>query len=336
MLRGLSMFVMIFLHTSAYFLSVPLVFLLWNYSEFAVPIFIFCSSYVFFMKKYPIHTWQDIFAHIKKRLLRLLIPYYVFAVVFILIERIKEPSKLTYQYVFKNLFVVGGISINWLVLLFICFTFLMPFILYLHTKRGVLFYLFMLISGISAFLLMLYRFPLDYRFIFWLPWSLLVIFSLFVVENEHKKWFFPAMFFFWMIVFFTLQNLQVSLHHSITMYDNKYPPNLYHLAFGIFSTIGLYVIAKKGIFSLPLIKSLLLFLSKNSYSLFFIHWLVIYVMTVFFHFTFTWVSFFTTVFLFSIVMQIVLNRLSLLTRGIIASQHYTWGQRSEYSQEHED
>lgn len=315
MLRGLSMIVMIFLHTAAYFLSIPLIFLLWDYGEFAVPIFIFCSSYLFFVKKYNISTWKDLLFYIKKRLSRLLVPYYLFAIVYIFLEILKEPSKITPVYIIQNILVTGGISINWLVLLFIFFTLLMPLIYYLFEHRKKLLYLYMLLSVISSFLLMLYRFPFDYRFIMWLPWSLLIVFTLLVAKNENKKWFFLSGFFFWLIVFFTLQYLQIFLHHSLTMYDNKYPPNLYHLSFGIISIIVLYCIAKRGVFSLPGIKKLFSFFSINSYSLFFIHWLVIYILTVFFHFKFNPISFFITVLFLSLIIQIIINEAGRLIKN---------------------
>jgi len=307
MLRGLSMLTMVLLHTNAYFLSIPLVFSLWNFGQFAVPIFIFCSSYLFFIKKHHLVHWKDLFSHIKKRILRLLIPYYVFAVIYILLEWLKEPIKITPLYLFQNIFVVGGISINWLVLLFIFFTLLMPLILYLFEHKKKLFYLYTGISTVSAFLLMLYRFPFDYRLIMWLPWSLLVVLSLLIVKNEGNKWFSPVMFFFWLIIFFMLQYLQKFLRHSLTMFDNKYPPNLFHLSFGIVSIIGLYGIAKKGILSIPFIKELFSFFSKNSYPIFFIHWIVIYILTVFFHFKFTWVSFFIAVLVCTVILQMLLN-----------------------------
>lgn len=316
MLRGLSMFIMISLHTNAYFLSIPFVFLLWDFGEFAVPIFIFCSSYLFFMKNPSPPSWKGIFLHIKKRFVRLLVPYYLFAVVFTLLELIKEPWKITFRYIIENILVVGGIPINWLVLLFVSFTFLMPFILYIYTRRRVLFYLFIFLSAASAFLLMFYPFPLNYRFIFWLPWSLLVVFSLIIIKNEKQRWFFPLVFLVSFFVFLLLRYLQLSLHHSLTMFDNKYPPNLYHLTFGIVSIVGLYVLAKRGLFSVPLIKNLLFFLSKNSYSLFFIHWIIIYIATVLFHPKFNWWTFFLTVLSVSLVSQFVLNYLfSILKRG---------------------
>lgn len=321
MLRGLSIFVMIFVHTAAYFLSVPLVFLLWDYGEFSVPIFIFCSSYLFFIKKYNIDTWKDLFLHIKKRLLRLLIPYYLFVLVFISLEKFKEPAKLTPLYIIQNIFVVDGISINWLVLLFIFFTLLMPVILYLFEHKRVYFYLYTLVASASALLLMFYHFSFNYRLIMWLPWSLLVVFSLLVVKNEQRKSFFPGMFIFWMIVFFILRYLQLFLHRSLTMYDNKYPPNLYHLSFGIVSIIILYYIAKKGVFQLPLIKNLFSFFSKNSYSLFFIHWVVIYVLIVFFRFKFNLAGFFTLVLVCSTILQVLINNLTGFPKKLLSLFH---------------
>lgn len=331
MLRGLSMLVMVLLHTNAYFLSIPFVFFLWDYGQFAVPVFIFCSSYLFFIKKYQLNTLKDIFSHTRKRLLRLLVPYYLFAAIYILLERFKEPAKITYQYLLSNLFIIEGISINWLVLLFVFFTFLMPLLSYLWNHKRLIFYFYTILSIVSAFLLIFYPFPFNYRFIMWLPWSLLVVFSFFIVESEYKKWFYPIAFFAGLAVFLSLRYLQITLHHSLTMFDNKYPPNLFHLSFGMVSIIGLYIVAKRGVFAFPLIKNLFSFLSRNSYSLYFIHWIVIYIVTVLLNFKFTWVSFFSTVFILAVIIQIFINRFSLWMKGLIVSRHYTADQQSGYS-----
>ena len=49
-LRGLAMIVMILTHATAYFPNDIVSFTLWNWSNFAVPIFLFCSVYLFIKK----------------------------------------------------------------------------------------------------------------------------------------------------------------------------------------------------------------------------------------------------------------------------------------------
>src|SRR6266403_5134039 len=81
-LRGVSMIVIILTHTTAFFPGDKVAYLLWNWSHFAVPIFLFCSAYLFLKKSddKPLHF----FSYLKKRVVRLLLPYYLFFFFFLI------------------------------------------------------------------------------------------------------------------------------------------------------------------------------------------------------------------------------------------------------------
>jgi len=66
-------------------------------------------------------------------------------------------------------------------------------------------------------------------------------------------------------------------------------------------------ILKAKFFLFSPIKVSLSFLSRKSYSLFFIHRLVIYVLTVFYKISFTWISFFVCVLVITIIIQLILT-----------------------------
>ncbi len=310
MVRGLAIFFMIIVHTNAYFLSQgsKIVFDIWDVGEFSVPAFIFCAAYIFFRKNYPIDSLKGFFTYLKKRTVRLLAPYYIFAAVFISLILLHEPSKVTGRYIFDTFFVVGGIDLNWLVLLFLCFAVIMPFIRFISQKSRVLLYGLASFSVISAILLMFYHFPFNYRYIMWLPWSLLIIISMEITDREHERLYLLKSGALWFVVFLVSWITLAHYNHPLTMFDNKYPPNIYHLSFGAFSMIAIYMVAKKGIFSFFPIKPFLSFLSRNSYTLFFIHWAIIYVFWNFTHIQFDWISFFVVVLLSSSAVQIAINK----------------------------
>ncbi len=310
MLRGIAMFVMILIHTNAYFLWNNTAKLLWNMSQFAVPVFIFCSSYLYFYKNPVFNSIHEVFMYIKRRFVRLLQPYYVFAIVFTGVIYLKEPAKITTSYIFQNIFVIGGIDINWLVFLFLVFAFITPLLSYSLQKNRPLFYFFVFCSFLSSILFIFYKLPFNYRYVMWLPWSIVLIVGYSVVQNEKRRWFFPALGIFSFGVFIALRTIQVFLNHSLIMYDNKYPPNLYHLSYGIFSLVLLHWLVSRKIFHDGLIHSFFSFLSKNSYSLYFIHYTVLFILALFFKFKFTWVGFFVVVLIFSICTQIILNFLT--------------------------
>src|SRR5437879_5407579 len=63
-------------------------------------------------------------------------------------------------------------------------------------------------------------------------------------------------------------------HHSLLFYDNKYPPTLYYLSFGIVLTMLSSLLL--SLIQFPEnIQKVLSLISKNSYGLFFVHYIVL-------------------------------------------------------------
>ncbi|MFH0773608.1 MAG: acyltransferase [bacterium] len=318
-IRGISIILMILIHTNAYFLSNKISYLTLELSQFAVVAFIFCSAYLFYLKQ-QVYGWADFFGHLWKRIKRLIIPYYWFFAVYFLFLLIKEPKKLTLPYLSQNIFVIGGLDFNWLVLLFIELAILMPFISYLFEKKRAWFYVYTFIALISSLVFLKYTPLPTYRYIMWLPWSLILIYT-YLFDRLQKR-----MKLFWLVTigFFALYYLLPilvlkPLGHTLYMYNNKYPPNLYHLAYGVFCVNILYMLSRWKLFSRYVVQTVVNFFSTYSYTIFFIHILVIYVVTVFFHFKFTWVTFFCAVTGITILVQLLYNGVvylfSTLKRG---------------------
>lgn len=308
-IRGISIILMILIHTNAYFLSNKISYFTLELSQFAVVAFIFCSAYLFYLKQ-QVYGWGDFLNHLWKRIKRLVIPYYIFFAVYYLFLVLKEPKKLTFPYITQNVFVIGGLDFNWLVLLFIELAILMPFISYLFEKKRLWFYMYTFLAFLSSLVFLKYT-PLSYyRFIMWLPWSLILIYTfLFDRLRKQKKlfWLITAISF---LLYILLPLLVLKpLGRSLFMYDNKYPPNLYHLSYGVFCVNILYMLSQWRLFSNFIVQKIIHFFSIYSYSIFFIHILVIYVVTVFFHFHFTWVTFFLAVTGITVVVQLLFNKI---------------------------
>ena len=295
-LRGLAMLAMIIIHATAYFLSNKAVYYLWDILEWAVPIFMFCSLYIFYKRPKKID--------LKKRFSRLLIPYYIFLGAYFVLIYFFEKQKFNLGNISANVFLYGGLDFNWLVLLFLYLTLLMPLIFWLEKKK-VWFYGFFSLSLISSIYFIFHNF--NYRLVMWLPWSLFIFFTIFFVKNENNKKIMSLTAFSSLALFFGLRLMEARMGHDLSQYANKYPPTLYHISFGIFSIIVIYYLSKMKVFSFLWIDKLLDFLSFNSYSLFFIHILVIFSLTwMKFHFA-NWFTFFLAIFGLSSGIQILLN-----------------------------
>lgn len=317
LLRGVAILAIILIHTTYYFLSDKVSLSLWNYSQFAVPVFIFCSAFVFFQRSYTF-TFYSFVLFVKKRLVRLLIPYYIFTAIFIPLVYYYEPHKVTAQYVVKNILSIGGIDINWLVLLFIQFAIVMPIVFVIYKKSSLLFFLYSIIAFISSVYFLFQNPPFDYKLIMWLPWSVIFLYTLFVVKNEGKKWFYPATLSISFLLFLITRYISLFLNHSLSFQQNKYPPNIYFLFFGIFSTTLLLFFAKK--ITNKIIISFVSFFSFYSYQLYFIHYIILYVITLTLLkiYRFEWWSYFTVV----LILTVVIEKTIIIVHGYLKSHQF--------------
>ncbi len=319
LLRGFSIFAMILIHTNAYFLHKKTAYLLWDLSQFAVPAFIFCSSYLFFQREF-VFTTASLLTYAKKRVLRLIIPYYLFLIPLLLLTYFAEPGKITARSILEHITLTGGVDINWLILLFLTFTLIMPWLHHSWKKRSTLLPLFAVLSTSTTVLLLFVSFPFSYKWIMWFPWSLIILFTIYVVSYEKKSWFYPVTLGGTLLVFLATRFLQLQLGHSVIQYYNKYPPNLLHLSYGMFTTTLLYFLFQKQIFHITPFKQLLVFLSTYSYSIYFVHFLLIFYVTVSWkQIEFTWQKLFIVILALTILTQCTINGVrylfSALKRG---------------------
>jgi len=310
-LRGTSIMLTIMIHTNAYFLSQRVALITLELSQFVVVFFIFCSAYLFFLK--PLILTKEAFRqYVIKRIARLMGPYYIFLILYLIFSFLANSKNITPTYVLNNVFLIGGIEFNWLVLLFVELMLLLPLFSHFESKYPLVFYIYTFLSFVSSLVFLKYT-PLPYfRLIMWLPWSLIPIFTLFFVKLRGRKWFMTLTLVISSVLFAASQIFLLSSRHSLQMYSNKYPPNIYHLSYGVAFLILFFLAVKIGLFSYSPVQKIIHFFSINSYPIYFIHVLVIYVLKAFMDFHFTWVSFFFVVAIITVAIQMVLNKISLL------------------------
>ncbi|HSA83778.1 MAG TPA: acyltransferase [Patescibacteria group bacterium] len=316
-LRGFSLIVMILTHATGYFPSGTLSFPIWNWSNFSVQIFVFCSVYLF-IKKYEDKAMQVI-TFLKKRFIRLLIPYYLFLIFFLPAIYFAEPWKVTPRYIKYSLAVIGGVDINWLVLLFLSLTIVLPIFLWSYRKVKVIFWMFFICAFGSSVYLLFQDVNIPYKWIMWLPWSLLLFFTLFYVKFEEKKRILFGGFLFSLVIFVvSYMYTFMTYGESTVFFHNKYPPNIYYLSYGIV-VFFLLLFFEKYLFRQSFIQRTVTFFSTHSYSIYFIHYTILIVAAVYIQqFHLTWWSLFLIVFILSWVTQSLFNfirkKFALLTK----------------------
>lgn len=274
-IRGISIILMILIHTNAYFLSNSWAASTREISQYAVVAFLFCSAYLSLQKPYPA-SLTELWPYMIKRLKRLIIPFFIFFVTYVVFMNVAIGKHFSQKYIVESFLLTGGIDFNWLVLLFVQLMMITPLLQYLFAKKRKLFVLYSILAYVSSIVFLKFT-PLPfYRSVMWLPWSLVIIYTFYFdrIWND-KKNFALVTLLLGLIFVGTQQFILLPLHHPLSMYNNKYPPNIYHIAYSLFIVNILYLSSQKKLFSSPPVQGVIHFFSINSYSLFFIHILVI-------------------------------------------------------------
>ena len=297
---------MILIHVTAWYKTDALAFYFWNSSQFAVQVFIFCSGYLFFLKE---QRREGVFSlkYFAKRATRLLIPYYVFLVFYLPLEIIESPKRLSLNYILKSFTLTGGPDLNWIILLFLMLALLMPFLLYLLRSRKLFFFTYVLLAAFSSLLFLNLELR-TYKLIMWLPWSLIILASWLFVKFHNR------ITSAYLAISCTVTALLLSFYlsvqdHSLLLIDNKYPPNLYYLLYGVAWISGHWFVLS----FLDLKKkawNIVRFFSVNSYSIFFIHFWVFTFMRVVLKLDLHWGYLFVIVLMSSVLVQKIINFLS--------------------------
>lgn len=298
-LRGIGIIAMILIHVTAWHKADIVAFNLWNVSQFAVQVFIFCSGYLFFFKE---QGRESVFSlkYFAKRATRLLIPYYIFLVFYIPLEFLESPQRLSLNYIFKSLTLTGGPDLNWIILLFLSLALLMPFLLFLLRKHRFLFFIYLMFATLSSILFMNLELR-NYKLIMWLPWSLMILVSWLFVKFHNR------ITSAYLTISCTATALLLSFYlsvqnHSLLLIDNKYPPNLYYLLYGV-AWISLLWFVLSFMNLKKKTWNIVRFFSVNSYSIFFIHFWIFTFMRVVLKTDLHWGYLFAIVIVSSVLVQ---------------------------------
>lgn len=309
-LRGLGILAIIFIHVTAWFTFDKTAHFIWNWGQFAVPAFVFCSTYLFFGKKekYEKEGW---FNYSVSRLKRLVYPYWVFLAFYYLIYLLKKPQTIHWEEVVRSITLTSpGQEINWAILLFVYMNLLLFPLLILWRKNKFLFGLYGLAALSFSSWLIFNNWPFNFRLIMWLPWSLVILFSWYFARYQTRKFFYPLTLIGTFLLFLILFLFQKATGSSDLFIADKYPPGLYFLSYGMFSSALIYYAADKGLFDL--IHKPIHFLSTTSYNIFFIHlWLIIAFSEFMNIRVFAWWQFLLLILTLTIGVQLVIyNRLA--------------------------
>ena len=293
-LRAFGIIGVVIVHILTRNLTNPLSNFLWNNLQFFVISFVFCSGFILAsIYENAFTSISKTIAWYKKRLIRLLIPFYIYLIIHYVLW-IAFPSFFSglglsknIDYFIKSVFLIGGTNYNFLVVLFVELTLLFPLFTNLFKRKNIL-YLYILLSGLITFIFTFFGSSYSiYRFTIWIPWSLVLIFAIYIsikgklsqnTKDIDKRYLFFGITFF--ILFAGLYFYNLGVGESIIFYNHKYPPDFYYLFFGLSFTCFSLIIGRLKLWQNQYLKPMYLYVSKNSYSIFFIHFIILDAMLV--------------------------------------------------------
>lgn len=303
------MVLIILIHVTVYFRDNYIARTLWEYSQVAVPIFVFCSSYLYFSR-----TKDEIFSfsYFWKRIKRLVIPYYIFLFVFTSYSYLFKNIPLSFESIARKLLFLNTSSrdLDWLVLLFLYFMILMPFIRIISRKK-ILFWSYISISFFSSIWLLFDHTDNSFRLLMWLPWSMVLVVTYFVARYENRRGFVYLLSALFLAFYIISRGILIFNEDTLTLTNNKYPPNIFYLSYGICLMLLFYkAYTQFGFINSSMQKSFG-YLSKNSYSIFFLHFLVLYYFLDFTNYKkLQWWGLFCMVFIITISIQITIKKIN--------------------------
>jgi len=285
-LRAISIVGVIAIHVAAFNLSTTTAFFAWNYLQFVVVAFVFCSGYILAnLYNTEFSTVSGVTVWLKKRLSRLILPFYLYFLTHLSLWYFFPNFfsgfglRKSLSFILNSLLLTGGIDLNWLPLLFL--ELMLVFAVLLFIKGKVPYFLGYLVFSFIISLVFTFfdSFAQFYRWIMWIPWSLVLLVALKISSLEHQSKFpekkyvlLGSLFLSLFLVLFVIYGLT---GRSLIFREHKYPPDLYYLTYSLGLTMFSIILSKAKIFSRPLIKRLFLYISINSYPLFFIHIIVL-------------------------------------------------------------
>lgn len=284
-IRAIGIIGMIIIHVLALHLGSTLSNTVWNYLHFVEVGFVFCSGVVYASQVIN-HKTMAYIPWLKKRFLRLYIPYILYIIAHITLWRLFphlfQGLGLQWNplFLFASITLLGGLGIGWLTLLFIQLTIISPLLWYgTQTKKrmlwtGIILSIFLLITTI-------FRLPTVYsRAYAWIGWSFVLFLSFLFTkqmyihgENQIRK--LSGIGMIGSLTVFVLTSFYLMLRHeAFTLTLRKYPPDLWYLSYGIGLTC-LFLWLMDRFELLDKQSRFLQLVSLQGYTLFFIHFIVL-------------------------------------------------------------
>jgi hypothetical protein len=288
-LKAFSVLSVILIHVLDRYRSDPWIHVFWVALHFAVATFVIASGFLQQMKVPVISDVKSALSWLAARIPRFIRPYYIYVIIHALLILTfpvifnRVDIEFTPKFIFDTIFLIGGFSQNWIprlfvlmALIYIAYEFIRQQMKKSDTSMLVPFFLSLSVS--ILFLLCPGIVPTDIvKYVQTVTWLSLFFFGMLLFQQIQRKNF---LLYAWSIsglLTFLLYYALIALGQRTSIFLHEYPPTLYFISYGIFITLGLFIAAQHILKNKTVATACtpaLSFLSRQSYTLFFAHIIV--------------------------------------------------------------
>jgi len=280
-LKAFAAILVIFIHVIAEYRGVSSLYgLIWDLAHFSVGAFVFASGFLMANSIIKNRSFRGILKWSWKRFIRIYIPYLMFAIIYIIAEMTINgwtyvAKDFSWSFLWNTISMTSGVGNNWIPRLFLWLSFLFllaeiikPYFKYIYDLLIAIAFLIAgyFLFGKSGFMVR------DQRIAGWF----LVFMTGFMYQRFYKKY---NKINLWTIIIsgISLAVLLVTFllqEHSLSLFYNKYPTNLYFVVYNIFAVALVLTLIKwiqPKIQKSKQITKIIRFYSHASYDFFFYH-----------------------------------------------------------------
>lgn len=258
----------------------------WVWLHFAVGLFVVSSGFLQNTKPVNSYDTTGSLRWIGKRFLRLVLPYYVFLLAYVLLS-LAFPETFGTRIITQNtsewvetLTLHSGFGQNWIPRLFVLLTagyYVTEMIGRRFNLTSRIYSAAMTLSLLVSVAFLLYPLDIPHRYIQTITWFSLFVFGIFLQLYYRKKLFLESILLISGIATFACYVYLSFTGRPTSVFAHEYPPTFYFVSYNILASTLLFLVALKTSTLKLAQKSWrwLQIISKHSYSIFFTHIIVI-------------------------------------------------------------
>lgn len=252
--------------------------------NFDVPLMVLVSGY---LSVNSFKKSNSLFQYYKKRLIRLIVPTYIFLIIFFVIVKLlnfNAQYPFDMKMIIRTFLLLDGIGYVWIIRVYVLCAFAAPILIYIMNKVSKRTIIISAIVIYSAYEFVNYFFAENLNVIFkyvinyLISYSLILYIGMETKKLSNKKITALALMFLAIFVVLLIVNYKI-YGKFIATQTMKYPPRLYYVSYALTISMFLFSILDNEMIVNKIYNSTILFISKNSLWIYLWHILYIYILS---------------------------------------------------------